>query len=197
MSIYHKLIFRFRYNFFYFSPVRRIKWNILGAHIGKNTKISNVFMSWPHQVHIGNNCTIEHNIFFKFDGIFMPSPSITIGNNSFIGATTEFNIRSRCTLGSNCLIGSNCKFIDHDHNIEGIDTFKNMDGKTGNIAVSNHVWIGSNSTILRSVNIGQGAVIGAGSIVTKNIPPNEIWAGVPARKIGERKPNSTNPACAS
>lgn len=52
--------------------------------------------------------------------------------------------------------------------------------------IGNDVWISANSVITRGVTIGDGAVIGAGAVVTHNVPPYEIWAGVTAKKIGQR-----------
>ena len=60
-------------------------------------------------------------------------------------------------------------------------------GRCEPIEIADNVWIGANAVILRGVTIGQGAVVAAGAVVTKKIPPNEIWGGLPARKIGERK----------
>ena len=57
--------------------------------------------------------------------------------------------------------------------------------------IGNDVWIGSHSLIRAGVKIGTGAIVGMGSVVVKNIPPYEIWAGNPARKIGERFDSST------
>ena len=54
------------------------------------------------------------------------------------------------------------------------------------ISIGNDVWLGCNVIVLKGVEIGDGAIIGAGAVVTKSILPNEIWAGVPAKKIGER-----------
>ena len=61
------------------------------------------------------------------------------------------------------------------------------DGVAAPVVLRDHVWIGANAVILKGVEIGRGAVVAAGAVVTKNIPPNEIWGGVPAKKIGERK----------
>ena len=55
------------------------------------------------------------------------------------------------------------------------------------IILGKDVWLGCNVVVLKGVVIGDGAIIGAGSVVTKSIGANEIWAGVPARKISERK----------
>lgn len=59
----------------------------------------------------------------------------------------------------------------------------------GPVRIENRVWIGPNSIILRNVTIGEGAVVAAGSVVTHNIPPFELWGGVPARSLGKRPQN--------
>ena len=60
-------------------------------------------------------------------------------------------------------------------------------GKEMPIIIGRDVWIGCNVVVLKGSNIGNGAIVAAGSVVTKSISENEVWAGVPARKIGERK----------
>jgi acetyltransferase-like isoleucine patch superfamily enzyme len=58
--------------------------------------------------------------------------------------------------------------------------------ETAPIKIGKNVLVGGNSVVLRGVQIGDGAVIGVGSVVTKSVPSNEIWGGVPARKIMDR-----------
>ncbi len=164
----------------------RLAYRLLGMRIGRNTSIGRVYFTWPHQVSIGSSCIIEHNVYFHYDGIYKPGPSIVVGDGVFIGAGVEFNARSMISIGSRSLIAAGSRFIDHDHNIRGIDSFEPIDGRTGAILIDDDVWIGANTAILRGVSIGRGSVVGAGSVVTKPIPGNEIWAGVPARKIGQR-----------
>ena len=91
------------------------------------------------------------------------------------------------SLGNNVRISSNVTFITHDG---GTWAFRNYyDGefqdtlKFGRIEVGNGTFIGSGSTILPGVKIGHHAVVGAGSIVTKDIPDETVWAGVPAKQI--------------
>ena len=57
----------------------------------------------------------------------------------------------------------------------------------GEIILGDDVWLGVNVVVLKGVTIGRGAVVGAGAVVTKSIPSFEIWAGIPARRIGERQ----------
>jgi acetyltransferase-like isoleucine patch superfamily enzyme len=139
-------------------------------------------------VSLGVGCNLEHNIYFKYDGIWAPGPSIVIGNNVFIGAACEFNIRSKITIADDCLIASGCRFIDHDHDITRRDVpmIAQVECEEAPITIADDVWLGVNVIVLKGVTIGRGAIVGAAAVVTRDIGPYEIWAGVPARKIAER-----------
>lgn len=169
------------------SFLRKLYFKLQGLKIGKGTNLPKVKITWPHQVEIGNNCKLEGNIFFKFDGISKPGPSIIINHNVFIGANTEFNIRKFIQIKSNCLIASGVKFIDHDHGFSKENLINKQPGVEIGITINEDVWIGANAIILKGVEINKGAIIAAGSVVTKNVPSFEIWGGVPAKKISNRK----------
>lgn len=187
-KLIQKVFFRIRErtNTLIFSSVRKLYWTLQGCSIGYGTTLPKVTMTWPHQVRIGRRCVLEHGIYFKFDGIWCPGQAIHIADGCFIGAHCEFNIRKGIDIGEGTLIGSGCKFIDHDH---GIATLRidEVPGVEEQIRIGAGVWLGANVIILKGIAVEDGAVVGAGSVVTKSIPPYEIWAGVPARKIGARK----------
>jgi acetyltransferase-like isoleucine patch superfamily enzyme len=174
----------------YFSKLpsiwRKLWVSFLGMHIGSGTALPKIFITWPHQVSIGNNCLIEHHTIFKFDGIWQKGPSICLLNNIFIGSGCEFNIRKGIVIGNNSNIASGCRFIDHDHGTESDQLIGGQAGDEQAIKLGNDVWLGCNVVVLKGVEIGDGAIVGAGAVVTKSISANEIWAGVPARKIGQR-----------
>ena len=157
-----------------------------GAKVPLSANISKFSINWPHQLSIGRNCVFEHNLVFKYDSIWRKGPNIIIGNNVFIGYNTEFNISDRISIGDNCLIASNCKFIDHDHGFSDVNTPIGLqEPNIIPIIIEDNVWIGTSCIILKGITIGSGSIIGAGSVVTKNVPPHEIWCGSPAslRKI--------------
>lgn len=143
-------------------------------------------MTWPHKVKIGNECVIEHDVFFKHDGIYSPMKSIIIGNNTFIGNGCEFNITEKIEIGNDCLIASGCKFIDHDHGKDLKYLMRVQKCQESPIFIGDNVWIGVNVIVLKGVKISNGAIVAANAVVNSFIPENEIWAGVPAKKIGER-----------
>jgi acetyltransferase-like isoleucine patch superfamily enzyme len=156
-----------------------------GASIGDRTTVPRLKITWPHQLQLGAGCNIEDDVFFKFDGIWCPGPSIIVGDGVFIGRGCEFNIRKKITVGHGSAIASGCKFIDHDHGITG-ERIDETPGTEAEIVIGDYVWLGCNVVVLKGVTIGSSAVVGAGAVVTKNVPAGEIWAGVPARKVGER-----------
>ena len=155
--------------------------------VGKGTELPRLHITWPHQVAIGSNCKLEHDIYFKYDGIWQPGTAIKIGDNVFIGAGCEFNISEGITIGNDALIASGCKFIDHNHGTALNELMRTQVGPKEAIKIEPNVWLGVNVVVLKGVIIGEGAIIAAGAIVTKSVGANEIWAGVPAKKIGERK----------
>ncbi|MFT3919791.1 acyltransferase [Cloacibacterium sp.] len=189
MSIFARIIFNVRIKKFKFfnSIFRTYYFKIIGMQIGNNTFLPKIIVTWPHQVSIGSNCVLEDLIFFKFDGIYGKGSSIKIDNNVFIGRGCEFNSNCNITIREFSNIASGCKFIDHDHGIKINERIGVQESNKAAILIEEDVWLGVNVVVLKGVNIGKGAVVGAGSVVTKNIPSNEIWAGVPAKKIGIRK----------
>jgi len=118
-----------------------------------------------------------------------------IGNGVFIGRNVEFNVQGRIEIGDDCGIGSNVIFADHNHSDSmGSKRMRDQETETAPIRIGKNVLVGGNSVVLKGVQIGDGAVIGVGSVVTKSVPSNEIWGGVPARKIMDRpQPSNASP----
>lgn len=111
--------------------------------------------------------------------------NITVGKNVFINACCHFQDQGGITLGDNCLVGHNVVFATLNH---GFAPEERQSMLPAPIVVGRNVWIGSNSTILQGVTIGDNSIIAAGSVVTKDVPANAIVAGVPARLIRSISP---------
>jgi acetyltransferase-like isoleucine patch superfamily enzyme len=111
---------------------------------------------------------------------------IIIGNNVGISGAT-ISAAKLIQIGDNVLIGSGCLIMDNDaHNIHpSIRHDKMTDGAIRPVIIENNVFIGARSIILKGVTIGEGAVIGAGSVVSRDVPKNSICAGNPAKVIRE------------
>lgn len=108
---------------------------------------------------------------------------VEIGDNSFVGHRTLFmGGDSLIKIGENCDISSNVSLIGGSHEIGPITRRAGI-GNSKDIVIGNGVWIGYGSTILGGVNIGNGSIIAAGSLVNKDVPENTIYGGVPAKEI--------------
>lgn len=111
--------------------------------------------------------------------------SIKIGDNVGI-SNSAFVSSERIEIGNNVLIGASCKFYDSDlHSIKYEQRLQSPDLHIHKkeIIISEGAFIGAHSIILKGVTIGKRSVIGAGSVVTKSVPDDEIWAGNPIRFV--------------
>jgi acetyltransferase-like isoleucine patch superfamily enzyme len=177
-------VIRFRYIKNWINFLETLWLRFGGMKIGKGTCIPNsTKVTWPHQVSIGTKCVLEHNIYFKFDGIFSEGPSLIIEDEVFIGNGCEFNLNYGITISKYSNIASGCKFIDHDHGTKAGLLIGPQPSIKEKIFIGKDVWLGCNVVVLKGVTIGEGAVVAAGAVVTKSIPINEVWGGVPAKYI--------------
>jgi len=146
---------------------------------------------------IGENSIVAGNFIFETG-----SGKITIGDRSFIGGCTLISVEE-IRIGSDVMISWGCTIVDSNfHSInwkerkndvvewkrgleEGeIGKYKNWEVvKKEKVVIKDKVWIGFNSIILKGVTIGEGAIVGAGSVVTKDIPAYSVVGGNPAKVI--------------
>ena len=122
--------------------------------------------------------------------------SLSVGNRTFVGKST-FAIASRVEIGDDVLIAWGCTIVDHDsHALRfedrkddatnwylGLKDWSRVEIEP--VIIQDKVWIGLNAVILKGVTIGEGAVVAAASVVTKDVPAYAIVAGNPARVIRE------------
>lgn len=151
---------------------------------------------------IGRDCIISGRFIFESN-----VGNVIVGNHSYIGGGT-FISRSSIEIGDNVTIAWGGTFYDHDsHSLDykmrrkdideelndirsGSNFIKNKDWSVVNskpIKICDDAWIGMNVIILKGVTIGEGAIVGAGSVVTKDVPAWTIVAGNPARVVREIK----------
>lgn len=141
----------------------------------------------PH-IHFGGNCVVNHNV--------------TLWCRIKMGQNVHFNPGTRVygtvATGDNIMIAPNVTIAGGDHGIETCDTpmyYQPCSSK--GIQIGDDIWIAANSVILDGVKIGSGAVVGAGSVVTKDVPPMAVVVGNPARVIRYRGRNDGIPAAPS
>lgn len=163
-----------------------------GVSFSKESKISfrNIHLQKNIHLTIGTQSIIEGKLHFDKE-----DASIQIGNRTFIGGNTILISSNNIKIGDDVLIAWGCTFLDHNSHstdwrerkndvLNWFDRKANWDKIINTpIVVNDKVWIGFNSIILKGVTIGEGAIIAAGSVVTKNVEPYTIVGGNPAQKI--------------
>lgn len=112
-----------------------------------------------------DHCLIKNNVEVRS----YLGGKIYFGNQCYINNNCTILGYKEITVGDNVFIGPNCVICDHDHDIMNHNNFVFSE-----IVIDDNVWIGANVTILKGVHIGENAVISAGSVITKDIPPNTI-----------------------
>lgn len=135
------------------------------SDIGPNTNIWQFCVVFPG-AKIGENCNICANVLIEND--------VTIGDNVTVKSGVQ--LWDGTTLEDNVCIGPNATFTN--------DLFprsKNPDWELKRTVVKKGASVGANATILAGITIGENAMVGAGSVVTKDVPADEVWAGTPAR----------------
>ena len=128
---------------------------------------------------------LSDNVVIYYGAEIRDPSNITIEKGSIIGDNAILDGRNGITIGENVVFASNVKIWteQHDHRDPW---FRCETQEHKPVIIDDRAWIGSSVTILHSVHIGEGAVVAAGAVVTHDVPPYTIVAGIPAKKIGDR-----------
>jgi maltose O-acetyltransferase len=135
---------------------------------------SGIDMPWNSTIHIG--------------ACFFNPLNISIGHDTIIGDHCFMDGRAPLKIGNHVGIASQVLIYNDEHDINSADYGNSF----GPVEIGDYVFIGPRAIILPNVKIGKGAVVAAGAIVTKDIPEFEIWGGIPAKKISDRKIDKPN-----
>ena len=136
-----------------------------------------------------NNCSIGQNINF-----LGPLGNISIGKNTTINSFANFRFKNaKINIGDDCLIARNVTILTQSYEIDNKEEISLDDMIIKDVYIGSNVLLGSNVVIMPGVSISNNSVIGAGSVVTKNIGDSEVWAGVPAKFIRKRNTNNEKP----
>jgi len=178
------------------AKARRV-WREETAALHPRLHLANCFLSFlPYQVgarlrtriyraigfDIGRTSVVWGKIDFNGQGDIYSR--LKVGENSRINWPCYMNLNGPITIGSRVGVGHHVVFITDNHRL-GPAFWRSGERYSLPIVIGDGCWIGARSTILPGVTIGPGAVVAAGALVTKDVPPNVVVGGVPARVIKE------------
>lgn len=158
---------------YYFSNLMP---GILGNYL--RLKTAKLFMKGR----LGDNVHIRKHASFEFE-------DVTIGDNVLLGeyCILASHKKGEIQIGNDTMISARVKFYTVNHNFDDMETPIRLQGADyESIKIGKDVWIGADTIILPGVKIGDGAIIGAGSVVSKDVPPHMVAAGNPIRIIRKR-----------
>jgi acetyltransferase-like isoleucine patch superfamily enzyme len=138
------------------------------------------------QIHFGDQFSAGRGLWLETIG----SGRIIIGANINMSDWVHIGALDNVSIGDGCLLGSKVLITDHSHGVVS-DIINSVPQRPndrklrskGPVTLEDNVWLGDGVIILPNVRIGSGAIVGANSVVTTNIPNNTVWAGTPAKQI--------------
>lgn len=150
-----------------------------------------VFLKDPHRISIGESNSFGDNLYLTAWSQFSENNNlalITIGNHCDFGAFNHITATNQIVIGDNCLTGKWVTISDNNHGTTSLEDLllpplKRKVVSKGPVIIGNNVWIGDKATILGGLKIGDGAVIAANTVVTKDVPAYSVVCGVPAKVI--------------
>ena len=188
---------RIVYNRFIFSKLKYLHSRmILLMYSSKFKKIgkgascgAGLSVKGPEFISIGDNFQAGQNLMLQAWGEYAGetfTPDLQIGNNVVLTDNIQISCCNKIEIRDNCLMGGNVYISDNSHGdsytIDTPPVTRPLYSK-GPVIIGENVWIGRNVTILSGVTIGENSIIGANSVVNKDVPPNSIVGGIPAKVI--------------
>lgn len=142
---------------------------------------------WDHKTSL--IIRVEGNNRIGRSCIFQGTGEIILGKNTYINDFCVVGCNERIQIGRDVMISPAVTIRDTDHNFTSLQTPMNVQGmRTAAVRIEDNVWVGHGAAVLKGVTVGEGAIIAAGAVVTKDVPKFAIVAGLPARVQRYRTP---------
>ena len=135
-----------------------------------------------NHIHFGRNSSVHEYTIIKSKG-----GDIYIGENTFISSFVNISAVGNIHIGKNVMLANGCRIETGTHGFGNLDhPIKEQPVESRGINIGDDCWLGAGVKVMDNVTVGQGSIVGAGSVVTRDVPPYSIVAGVPARLIKKR-----------
>lgn len=135
-------------------------------------------------IKLGRNVKIYPDVMLFGDGLIEISDNVSIGNGTIIYSSKH---GGGVRIGKDTMIAAQCYIIDSDHGIKSETPIRKQENTVAPVIIGNDCWLAANVTVLKGSVIGDGAVIGAKSLVKSRIEANSVCVGIPAKKIKMRE----------
>lgn len=169
------------------SRLRIMRLRALGAKIGRACIVHQGMLPRnPWDVELGDHVTLEPWVVLLALGPRAARPRIRFGSKIYCNRFTMFDASERIEIDDEVMIGPHCYITDHDHGTEIGKSAHDQPLVSAPTRIGRGAWLGAHVVVLKGVTIGEGAVIAAGAVVTKDVPPHAIVGGVPGKVIKAR-----------
>jgi acetyltransferase-like isoleucine patch superfamily enzyme len=161
--------------------LRTVLLRLRGCQVGPKARVGRgVRVDRPWTVCVGARCHLEADVWLK---VVEDGARLTMGESVFLGRGVEIDVRVSVVLGSHVLVAPGVFITDHTHNARAGQLIDAQGVVDRPVVIDEDVWLGVGSVVLPGVHIGRGSIVGAGAVVTRDIPAGSVVAGVPARVL--------------
>jgi acetyltransferase-like isoleucine patch superfamily enzyme len=174
------------------SRWRNLYYRMLGVKLQGYVWLRHIEIPRNYQeIELAAGVSLDRGVVLLCSGPATGSVKIHIGAGTYINRNTMLDATQRLEIGNQCAIGPGCYLTDHDHGMDPALPPLDQPMISSPTRLEHEVWLGARVIVLKGVTIGARAVVGAGSVVTKDIPADAVAVGVPARVVRYRSGKSS------
>lgn len=168
------------------SRWRNLAFRARGVRIRGYCWLRRVEIPRNHDQILLDECSLDRGVVLIASGTGGGEPTISIGRGTYVNRYTILDAIESLVIGNEVAIGPNCYITDHDHGMDPARAPLQQPMVAQPTRIEDRAWVGANVVVLKGVTIGQGSIVGAGSVVTRSVPPRAVAVGSPARVIRMR-----------
>lgn len=165
---------------------RAVVLSLRGARIGRKVRIGpRCTFERPWCLTLAERVCVEEGVYIK---VTSDDAAVRVGAYSFLGRRTELDVVREVRIGSHSHVAPGCFVTDHGHGFRQASRRIDEQGcEVEPVRIGDDVWLGAGTVVLMGTTIGDGAVVGAASVVRMEVPAFGVFAGAPARPVGRRE----------